>query len=100
MTRQKLESNYFYLICSNPHPLKYLFISRGVSWPHPLETIFLRLDYVCAGSMLVYHPHKMAGMYVCVLVCATHVMAGKQMAMHQCYKQQFDAKDGRHTHDT
>jgi len=50
--------------------------------------------------MLVYHPHKMAGMYVCVLVCATHVMAGKQMAMHQCYKQQFDAKDGRHTHDT
>ena len=42
MTRQKLKSNYLNLIRTDPHPLNYLYISGGVSSPHPPKTIFLR----------------------------------------------------------
>jgi len=44
MTRQKLKSNYLNSIRTNPHPLNYLYISGGVSSPHPPKTIFLRRD--------------------------------------------------------
>jgi hypothetical protein len=44
MTRQKLKSNYSNSIRTNPYPLNYLYISGGVSSPHPPKTIFLRRD--------------------------------------------------------
>jgi len=44
MTRQKLKSSYLNSIRTNPHPLNYLYISGGVSSPHPPKTIFLRRD--------------------------------------------------------
>jgi hypothetical protein len=44
MTRQKLKSDYLNSIRTNPHPLNYLYISGGVSSPHPPKTICLRRD--------------------------------------------------------
>ena len=44
MTRRELEHNYQHSIHSNPHPVKYLFVSGGVSRPHSPRTIILRRD--------------------------------------------------------
>jgi len=44
MTRQKLKRNCLNSFRTNPHPLNYLYISGGVSSPHPPKTIFLRRD--------------------------------------------------------
>jgi hypothetical protein len=52
MTRQKLEKIYLNPIRSDLHPLKYLFISGGVSWPHPPKTIFLRRDILSLRYMV------------------------------------------------
>jgi len=36
----KIQSNYLNSTRTNPHPLNYLYISGGVSSPHPPKTIF------------------------------------------------------------
>jgi len=50
MTRQKL--NYLNSIRTKPHPLNYLYISGGVSSPHPPKTIFLRRDILFVRYLL------------------------------------------------
>jgi len=54
MTRQKLKSNYLNSTRTNPHPLKYLYISGGVSSPHPPKTIFLRRDILFVRYVIYY----------------------------------------------
>ena len=49
MTRQKLKSNYLNSIRTNPHPLNYLYISGGVSSPHPQKQYFCGVIYCSYG---------------------------------------------------
>jgi hypothetical protein len=48
------KSNYSNSIRTNPHPLDYLYISGGVSSPHPPKTIFLRRDILFVRYTVIY----------------------------------------------